>query len=106
MNKAIQIITTVSSNEDASKLASILIDKKVAACVQIDGPITSIYRWQNNIENTQEWRLTIKSLATLFNDIERLILENHPYDTPEIIASEISQINDKFLEWIRSETTS
>ena len=102
--KAIQITTTTSTQKEAKKIANHLTEQKLAACVQVDGPITSIYHWKNKTQEDTEWRLQIKTLATYFEKIETTIKEIHSYETPEIIATELNFISQDYLNWLISET--
>ena len=96
----IQITTTIDSEKTAKKLATILIKSKLAACIQIIGPITSIYEWHNRVETTKEWQCIIKTKAPLYPYIEQLLIKHHPYDVPEIIATPIINGHDAYLEWV------
>lgn len=97
------IITTANKVEEAEKLAALLVEEQKAACVSISSPVKSVYRWQGNVEIEPEIMLFIKSLKTNFREIEQLILENHSYDVPEIIAIPIVQGENKYLSWLREQ---
>ena len=103
MESYIQVITTAEKKEDAERIAIILVEKRLAACVQIVGPITSTYRWKGNIETAGEWQCMIKSRAGLYKEVENAIKSVHPYEVPEIIAVPILAGSDDYLEWLRSE---
>ena len=75
----------------AEKIASQLITKKLAACINIIPTITSIYEWQGKIEKSEEYLLIIKTKAELYEQMQTFICENHPYEIPEIIAIPITQ---------------
>ena len=105
MGSYIQIITTTEKKEDAEKIAMTLVEKRLAACVQIAGPITSIYRWKGKIERAQEWQCWIKSKEVLYNEIEKTIKSVHPYEVPEIIAMPIVAGSSEYLGWLESEVT-
>ena len=75
--------TTVATRPDAERLARGLVESRLAACAQIDGPITSVYHWQGKIETTAEFRITIKFTASNAAALETWLRDNHPYDTPE-----------------------
>lgn len=104
MDSAIQIVTTTEKRTDAEKIAGMLIEKRLAACVQIVGPIVSAYRWKENIESAEEWQCLIKTRASLYSEVETAIKANHPYDVPEIIAFPILQGSREYLTWLREET--
>ncbi len=102
MEEYIQVSTTCEKKEDAEKIAQALVEKELAACVQVLGPILSIYRWQSKIERAEEWLCLAKTKSALYYRVERAILEMHPYDTPEIIALPITAGSAKYLKWLES----
>lgn len=104
MSDIIQITTTTDSLEKATALADQLVERRLVACAQVSGPITSIYRWQGNIESAQEWKCTLKALRSQFNEIERVISELHDYEVPEILATAVIVGNASYLEWVREES--
>lgn len=104
LEAAVQIVTTTEKREDAEKIAAWLVEKRLAACVQIVGPILSIYRWKENIESAREWQCHIKTRAALYPDVEAAIKLNHPYETPEIIALPILKGSREYLVWLTQET--
>ena len=104
MKSYIQITTTTETKEQAENIAQHLVEAKLAACVQIVGPITSIYRWRGKVENAQEWLCLIKTQDDLYNKVEVAIKNQHPYETPEIIAVPIVKGSKEYLQWISEET--
>jgi periplasmic divalent cation tolerance protein len=102
MDSYIQVITTISARPRAEKIARALIDKRLAACVQIAGPIKSIYRWKGRIETAREWVCVIKTKSRLYKKVEIVIKRLHPYEIPEIIAMPITAANKDYLKWIKS----
>ena len=103
MNDYIQVVTTTPTSDDAQKIAQALVEQRLAACVQIAGPITSVYRWQGKIETTQEWQCLIKSRREFYERIEDAIRKLHPYQVPEILALPIVTGNEAYLRWIDQE---
>jgi len=99
----IQVTTTTKKKEDAEKIAISLVERKIAACAQIAGPIISIYRWKGKIETAEEWQCVIKSRKNLYDEIEKAIRAVHTYEVPEIIAVPIVAGSVDYLEWIDSE---
>lgn len=99
----IQVITTTEKKEDAEKITRVLIEKRLAGCIQIIGPITSTYWWKNNMEKAEEWLCFIKSKRNLYKEIETCIKEIHPYETPEIISLPIVEGNKNYLKWLNGE---
>jgi len=91
--------TTVSGRADADRLARGLVESRLAACVQIDGPITSVYTWQDKLETAPEFRLTVKFPAANAGALESWLRANHPYDTPEWIAAPARFVSEKYLSW-------
>lgn len=103
MPEFIQVVTTVEHRDEAERIGRTLVDERLAACVQISGPITSTYRWHGNIETTEEWQCTAKSRRDLFEQIEQTIRRLHSYETPEIIATAISAGSEAYLTWLDGE---
>ncbi len=103
MEEYIQVITTVESKRDAERIANALVEKHLAGCVQILGPIESTYWWEGRIERTEEWLCAIKSEKSLYNEVERAIKENHHYEIPEILAIPVIKGNKDYLEWLSKE---
>lgn len=103
MESYIQVTTTTEKKEDAEKIAISLVERKIAACAQIAGPIISIYRWKGKIETAEEWQCVIKSRKNLYDEIEKAIRAVHTYEVPEIIAVPIVAGSVDYLEWIDSE---
>jgi periplasmic divalent cation tolerance protein len=100
MTKYILIISTASSKKEAQKLARVLLDKKLAGCISIVDKVVSMYVWKDEIEKASEYLLLIKSRASLFNKIKKVIKENHSYEVPEIISVEISKGSKEYLKWL------
>lgn len=103
MPEMLCISTTTGDHAIALRIATELVDRRLAACVQIAGPITSVYRWQGAVETSQEWLCTAKTTAENWSAIERLIEELHPYDTPELIATPIERASDAYEAWLREQ---
>ncbi len=103
MRKFIQVLTTTEKREDAENIARFLVEKKLAACVQITGPVMSTYRWKGKVETAEEWQCLIKSREDLFDEVEKAIREVHPYETPEIIATAILAGSEDYLKWLQDE---
>lgn len=99
----LQIITTTATADDARKIGRGLVERRLAACVQIVGPIESIYRWQGNIETAQEWQCWIKTRGDLYGPAVQAIRELHSYEVPEILAL-VTEVSKDYLEWLRQAT--
>jgi periplasmic divalent cation tolerance protein len=104
MDKHIQVFTTVEKREDADRIASSVVNKRVAACAQVIGPIRSTYWWKGKVEQAEEWLLMMKTREALFSVLEKEIKAIHPYEVPEIIAVPIVAGSASYLEWIEAET--
>jgi len=99
------VATTTADRDDAVRIASALVDRRLAACCQVSGPITSVYRWEGRVETAQEWLCTAKTTAERWPDLEAAVRELHPYDTPELIATPITQASPAYAAWLRAEVT-
>lgn len=100
MSDHLQLLTTAGSKEEAGRIASLLVERRLAACVQVVGPITSRYRWQGEIEEEQEWQCLAKTTRAAYDAVEAAIREAHSYDEPEIIATPIVAGSPGYLAWI------
>ena len=100
----IQIITTTANADDARRIAQALVERRLAACVQIVGPIQSIYQWEGRIETAAEFQCCIKTRAELYDAVENLVRELHSYDVPEILAVPVIRGSGAYLEWLKQET--
>lgn len=97
---ALVVLTTVEKQEDGERLAGLLVERELAACVQILPPMISIYRWQGAIERASEVLLLIKTTTAAYSRLETTIKENHPYQTPEVIALPIEAGAGDYLSWL------
>lgn len=100
ISDCIVVLTTVENIQDAEKLASLLVDAHLAACVQILPRIKSIYRWQSSVQQSDEFLIIIKTTSLTFPLLESFIKQHHPYQTPEIIALPIIAGSIEYLEWL------
>ena len=97
--------TTVAKRPDADRLATSAIARNLAVCVQIDGPITSHYRWQGQDERSEEFRLAFKCLPSHLAPLEEHVLATHPYDTPEWVVVQAERVGEKYLSWARANSS-
>jgi periplasmic divalent cation tolerance protein len=95
------IYCTVPSKEEANKIARLLVEKKLAACCSLIPGITSVYRWQNKVEESNEVLLLIKSSARVYEQLEKEIKMIHSYTVPEIIAIEIVEGSSAYIDWVK-----
>jgi periplasmic divalent cation tolerance protein len=99
----IHIVTATANREDSLRIARALVEERLAACVQIVGPMTSTYRWKGAIETAEEWQCVIKSRRELFERIEARIRQLHPYELPEVLALPIVAGSAAYLAWLDEE---
>lgn len=97
--------TTVASPDEAQTLASGLIDSHLAACVQVQGPVTAYYRWHGVVESGQEYRLTVKFSAARSAELKNWLLRHHPYETPQWLAVAAKDAADGYAKWICGESS-
>ncbi len=100
MTDYVQVLTTTGSEEEAEVIATALVEGRLAACVQVVGPIVSRYRWQGKIEREREWQCLAKTEAALYDTVEAAIRRVHSYDEPEILATPIVAGSPGYLAWI------
>jgi periplasmic divalent cation tolerance protein len=100
LTEYVQVLTTVSSKEEAERVCSTLIEQRLAACVQILGPIASRYRWKGEIEEAQEWQCLAKTEGARYGEVEEAIRQAHSYEEPEILAIPILTGSKGYLDWI------
>lgn len=98
------VSSTTDSEEAARELAAGAVDAKLGACAQIVGPITSVYRWQGEVQTDQEWRVEIKTAADRVAALTEHLKAAHSYDVPEIIATPIEGGSPEYLSWLIDET--
>jgi periplasmic divalent cation tolerance protein len=103
MELYVQVVTTTEKKEDAEKIAKAIVEKRLAGCVQILGPILSTYWWKGTMETAQEWQCLMKTRKDLYGEIEKVLKAIHPYETPEIIAIPIVDGSREYLGWLRNE---
>lgn len=103
MTEYVQVATTAENKEDVAKIAAAVVEKRLAACAQVLGPITSTYWWKGAIETAGEWLCLMKTRIDLFEALESAVRELHPYDVPEIIAVPIVGGSQSYLDWLNNE---
>ncbi len=100
MTDAKIVLTTTGSQEEARKIARALVDRRLAACVNIIPQVESIYRWQGKVEDAHEWLLLIKTTTAAFERVRDAIRELHSYDLPECISFSVENGSSAYLDWI------
>lgn len=96
----IQVFTTTAERGDADKIAAALLERRLAACVQITAGMESSYWWNSRIEKSKEYLVIIKTLKPLYKKLEAAILELHPYDAPEILATPVVEVSPAYAKWL------
>ncbi|MEX2458613.1 MAG: divalent-cation tolerance protein CutA [Actinomycetota bacterium] len=94
-----QIVTTVSTRDEALALAHEAVDAGAAACVQILGPITSVYRWEGHVQEQSEFLLLAKAPGERSEALAAFLAERHPFDTPEVAVYEAGWVDPRYLAW-------
>ncbi|MEQ8786077.1 MAG: divalent-cation tolerance protein CutA [Pirellulaceae bacterium] len=102
----VMVATTTGSRDEAQQIAAALVERRLAACVQVGGPITSTYRWQGKVETGEEWVCTAKTLYYRYAAVEQTIRELHSYDEPEILVTTIEAGSKGYLRWLAAEVRS
>lgn len=105
MDDVIVVITNLPDRAEALKLAHALVERRLAACVNVLGECVSVYRWKGAIENAGEVPVLIKTRAGRYEELEAAIRENHPYELPEIVAVPATRGLEEYLQWVADETT-
>ena len=105
MTNARIVLTTAGSEAEARKIAHALVERRLAACVNIVPLLESIYRWKSKVESAQEWLLLIKTQADLFERVGDAVKELHSYDLPECVMVEVAAGSQEYLNWIAENTT-
>ena len=98
------VLVTVASEEQGAVIARKLVEEKLAACVNAVGPIRSIYRWRDAIEDDREFLLIVKTRAELFAKLERRVRELHTYEVPEVLALKLDAGSAPYLDWLMKST--
>lgn len=94
------VLSTCGSRDVALKIARALVDRQVAACVNIVGPIESIYRWKDKVEEAPEFLLIVKTTASSFERLAEEIRRLHPYEVPELLQFRVETGLEAYLDWI------
>lgn len=100
MTDYVQVLTTVGSEDEARRLSEALVERRLAACVQVVGPITSRYRWRGAIEEAREWQCLAKTEQSRYPAVEAAIRELHSYEEPEILSIPVLDGSAGYLRWV------
>jgi len=99
----ILVTTTVETLDDARNIGRALLEKRLMACAQVSGPITSIYRWQGKVVDGQEYLLTVKTSVALQQEVVAAIKKMHPYEVPEIVVQKPEYTEPDYAKWVNGE---
>jgi periplasmic divalent cation tolerance protein len=100
----VQVSTTTDQREEADNLADLVVERRLAACAQVVGPITSTYWWKGDRESAEEWLILMKTTGARQEELIATIKTEHSYETPDITAVPIVAGDAAYLDWIASET--
>jgi periplasmic divalent cation tolerance protein len=103
-NPCIVVFVTAATEESAAVIGRALVEEHLAACANLVGPIRSIYRWRDAVEDAPEHLLLIKTRASLYLALQARVKQLHPYEVPEIIAVDIEKGSPPYLDWLREST--
>jgi periplasmic divalent cation tolerance protein len=104
MVDAIVALVTCGSEEEATKIANLLVEEHLAACVNIIPPVRSLYRWEGKIWDEREWILIIKTQKKRFEELEKKVKSLHSYSVPEIIGLPVVEGSASYLKWVEEMT--
>ena len=94
------VLTTTPNTDEAERLAHLIVEDKLAACVQILPKMTSVYYWEGKVQTEPEHLLVIKTLEEKFDELSEFIRTNHTYDVPEIVAISAEKVSEDYLKWM------
>ncbi len=101
MTDAVLVLTTLGGQADAPAFARVLVDARLAACVSLLPPMTSIYRWKEGVEQAQEQPVVIKTTRARLDALRAWMAVNHPYEVPEFLVLPVAEGGDAYLAWLR-----
>lgn len=104
MTELVIVLTTIT-DEHADEVARTLVEERLAACVNVYGPMRSTYRWKGTIASEPERQLVIKTTATALPSIQRRLAQIHPYELPEFVVLRPETASAAYVNWVRDETT-
>jgi len=105
MSGQVVVLSTAGSEAEASDIARALVERHLAACVNVVPGVTSIYRWQGTVQTDTEWLLIVKTRRERFEEVRAAIHEHHAYEVPEIVMLDIADGDAAYLGWIDASLT-
>jgi periplasmic divalent cation tolerance protein len=106
LSAIISVITTMDKRETLERMGRDLLERRLVACLQVVGPIKSLYWWKGRVEASEEWIGIMKTRRELYDRVEKEIRTLHPYEVPEIMALEADKVLDIYGKWVIEETSS
>jgi periplasmic divalent cation tolerance protein len=104
MTDVVLVLTTVDSADAGSRIASALVEERLAACVSVSASAQSTYRWEGVVERATEYQLVIKTTQAQVGTLQRRIAELHSYELPEFLVVPVAAGSPAYLDWVRSAT--
>ena len=95
--------TTVGERAEARAISEVLVGEKLCACAQVSGPVSSLYRWKGRVNDESEYLLTAKTTRLRYAALHDRLLQIHPYELPEIIATAAVEVNAAYADWVRQQ---
>lgn len=105
VNTALIVFSTLPDNESAERIATMLVERQLAACVNIGAPVRAIYRWEGTVEHANEVPIMIKTSSARYAALQAALLDAHPYQVPELLACAVQHGADAYLHWLYGATT-
>ena len=99
-SRLLVVLMTAPDRDEASRIAELLVNSRLAACVQILPEVQSVYRWKGEVERNTEILLLAKTTSDKFDELDRAVREIHSYDTPEIVALPVNAASESYLNWL------
>lgn len=100
----VSVVTALPRREEAEEIARQMVERRLAACAQVSGPVTSFYRWEGSLHTDEEWVCTMKTPESVLEDLVSFIGEKHPYETPEILVTKADGSSPGYARWAIDET--
>ena len=104
MTDCVLVWTTLAADADAARFAEALVSERLAACVTVQAPLDSVYRWKGALEHDRERQMVIKTTADRVRALATRVRELHPYELPEFLVTPVLDGSDDYLAWIREST--
>jgi periplasmic divalent cation tolerance protein len=102
-SRFVQVATTAQTKEEAERIARVLVEERLAACVQVIGPVQSVFRWKEAVESSLEWLCLAKTTRDVLGTVEAAIRAHHSYEVPEIVATPIVEGSADYLAWLSAQ---